>query len=112
MKITSLFIVLFVAVLVYAGIERSTGVSGRTQKNGNGCTCHSPTLTAGVFVRIEGPSTISRGQTAQYTIKMSGGAAVKGGFNVAAQKGNTKCFRGRSSSIEWGINTYCSAEFC
>ena len=87
MKVTSLIIVLFLAVLVYAGIERSTGVSGRTQKNGTGCTCHSPTPTAGVFVRIEGPSTLFRGQTAQYTIKMSGGAAVKGGFNVAAHKG-------------------------
>jgi hypothetical protein len=87
MKIILLLIVLFVAVLIYAEIERSTGVSGRTQKNGNGCTCHSPTLTAGVFVGIEGPTVLQRGQTAQYTVKLSGGAAVKGGFNVAAHKG-------------------------
>ena len=41
-----------------------------------------------MFARIEGPSTLLRGQTAQYTIKLSGGAAVKGGFNVAALLGD------------------------
>lgn len=88
MKVTSLFILVFVAILVYAGVERSTGITGVTQKNGNGCTCHNPTPTATVFARIEGPSTLLRGQTAQYTIKLSGGAAVKGGFNVAALLGD------------------------
>lgn len=88
MKISSLFVVLFVAVLVYAGIERSTGIVGVTQKNGSGCVCHNPTPTSTVFVRIEGPATLQRGQTAQYTIKLSGGAAVKGGFNVAAFLGD------------------------
>jgi hypothetical protein len=88
MKVTSLFIIIFLAILVYAGVERSTGITGVTQKNGTGCICHNPTPTPGVFVRIEGPSVLSRGQTAQYTIKLSGGAAVRGGFNVAALLGD------------------------
>lgn len=88
MKITTLLIIAFLAILVYAGIDRSTGITGVTQKNGDGCICHDLNPTSSVFVRIEGPSTLLRGQTAQYTIKLSGGAAVKGGFNVAAYLGD------------------------
>ena len=88
MKVTSILFLLFTAIIVYAGIERQTGITGVTQKNGNGCVCHNITPTPGVFVRIEGPATLQRGQTAQYTIKISGGAAVKGGFNVAALLGD------------------------
>jgi hypothetical protein len=88
MKVISLFILIFVAILVYAGVDRSTGITGVTQKNGDGCICHNPTPTANVFVRIEGPSILLRGQTSQYTIKLSGGAAVMGGFNAAALFGD------------------------
>ena len=88
MKISSLFVVIFVAILVYAGIDRQTGITGVTQKNGDGCICHNLTPTPSVFVRIEGPATLQRGQTAQYTVKLSGGTAVKGGFNVAALLGD------------------------
>jgi hypothetical protein len=77
-----------VAILVYAGIDRQTGIVGVTQKNGTGCVCHNLTPTLTVFARIEGPSTLLRGQTAQYTMKLSGGAAVRGGFNVAALFGD------------------------
>lgn len=88
MKINTLLALLFSGIILYAGIESSTGITGTTQKNGDGCVCHNLNPDPNVWVRIEGPDTLLHGQTAQYTIKLSGGAAVKGGFNVASHLGN------------------------
>lgn len=83
----SFFIVITFAVIIYAGIDYSTGITGTTQKNGDGCVCHSLNSDPAVWVRIEGPDTILQGQTVQYVIKLSGGPAVAGGFNIAAFSG-------------------------
>lgn len=83
---SSLLIFVF-TVIIYAGIETSTGIVGTTVKNGDGCVCHSLNPDPDVWVRIEGPDTLLQGQTAQYFIKLSGGPAVEGGFNVAAFSG-------------------------
>ncbi len=88
MKINTLLALLFCSVIIYAGIEYSNGITGTTNKNGDGCVCHNLTPTPTVWVRIEGPDTLLQGQTAQYIIKLSGGPAVKGGFNVASYLGN------------------------
>ena len=87
MKINTIIFLFFFGVLVYAGIEYSTGITGVTEKNGDGCTCHNLTPEPTVWVRIEGPDTLLQGQTAQYTLKLSGGPAINGGFNVAAYSG-------------------------
>jgi hypothetical protein len=87
MKINTILFLFFFGVLVYAGIEYSTGITGVTEKNGDGCTCHNLTPEPTVWVRIEGPDTLLQGQTAQYTLKLSGGPAISGGFNVAAYSG-------------------------
>lgn len=76
------------AIIIYAGINHSTGMTNRTQKNGSGCICHNPQKDNNVSVIIEGPDTVIKGQTAQYKITLSGGPAVAGGFNIAASFGN------------------------
>ncbi len=71
-------------VYVYAF---STGITGRTQKNGVGCTCHGGTPTAGVTVSIDGPDTLAPSQTAKYTVTISGGPASEAGTDIAASEG-------------------------
>lgn len=83
----SFFIVISFGIIIYAGIDYSTGITGTTQKNGDGCVCHSLNPDSVVWVRIEGPDTLLQGQIAQYVIKLSGGPAVAGGFNIAAFSG-------------------------
>jgi hypothetical protein len=84
---TSLIILIFSAI-IFAGIHRFTGISGRTNKtNQGGCTCHSPEPDNSVTVQVSGPDTLVRGQTGEYIITLSGGPAVQGGFNVASSVG-------------------------
>jgi hypothetical protein len=82
----SLFVV-FLAIMVYAGIQLPTGITGKTEKNGTGCTCHSPQRDLNVSVQIEGPDTLFRGETGTYQLTLTGGPAVAGGFNVASYSG-------------------------
>lgn len=87
MKINTILVLLFSSLIIYAGIEYSTGITGTTQKNGDGCVCHNLNPNPAVWVRIEGPDTLLQGQTAQYTLRLSGGPAGSGGFNVASFSG-------------------------
>ncbi len=63
------------------------GQVGATRKNGFGCTCHGLPESPDVKVWIEGPARIQKGTTHSYNVMMTGGPAVVGGFNVAAQRG-------------------------
>lgn len=86
--VNTLAIVLIFGVIIFAGIHRSTGITGRTNKtNQGGCTCHSPEPDNSVNVQVSGPDTLVKGQTAEYQITLSGGPAVFGGFNVASAIG-------------------------
>lgn len=86
--VNTLVIVLIFGVIIFAGIHRSTGITGRTNKtNQGGCTCHSPEPDNSVNVQVSGPDTLVKGQTAEYQITLSGGPAVLGGFNVASAIG-------------------------
>ena len=79
-------IFLIAAALLAVGfsIEHSSGYVGATRKNGFGCVCHAPSASPGVQLRIVGPSSVMAGTNADYTLEMTGGPAVMGGFNVAA----------------------------
>jgi hypothetical protein len=66
---------------------RDDGQVGATRKNGFGCTCHGLPESPDVKVWIEGPARIQKGTTHTYSVMMTGGPAVVGGFNVAAQRG-------------------------
>jgi hypothetical protein len=65
----------------------STGITGVTLKNGDGCTCHNPTPSANVSVMISGPTQLLPNQTAEYTVTISGGALTAAGTNIAASEG-------------------------
>ncbi len=83
MKINVLIAVIFLSIVVYASTNFLTGVVGATQLNGEGCACHSLEPNNSVNVWIEGPDTVPLGETVQYRVYLTGGPAVKGGFNVA-----------------------------
>lgn len=88
MKYTLLLISVFTSVVIYAGTDFITGIIGLTQLNGEGCLCHNLNADPAVLVWVEGPDTLEQNQTAQYRIRMTGGPAVKGGFNIAARFSN------------------------
>jgi len=88
MKYTVILLVVFLGIIIVAGTNIPTGVTGKTEKNGSGCTCHNPTRDLSVMVQVTGPDTLIKGETGQYEISLSGGPAVAGGFNVAAHLGS------------------------
>jgi hypothetical protein len=119
--ITTFFLVIIFGALIYAGISKFTGIVGRTEKNGVGCTCHNVQRDNSVQVQITGPDTLIKGQSGEYQITLSGGPAVQGGFNVASFLGtlspvdassqlmlselthtNPKTFSG--GSVSWSFN--------
>jgi hypothetical protein len=84
--INIILFVFFISILIYA---HATGITGVTLKNGNppGCTCHNPTPSSNVVVKISGPDTVIAGQTAQYTLTLTGGPLVRGGTDIAVSLG-------------------------
>jgi hypothetical protein len=85
MKFNYLLLLVFFSVIVYAGIDFETGITGTTHLNGQGCVCHNINPDPTVQVWIEGPDTLAKGETAQYRIYLTGGPMVEGGFNVASR---------------------------
>ncbi len=71
-------------MLVYA---YSTGITGTTRKNGFGCTCHNPNPSPNVLVKILGPDTLTIGQTANYSVTITGGPLVRAGTDIAVSAG-------------------------
>jgi hypothetical protein len=55
---------------------------------GIGCICHNFSPNDSVSVWIEGPDSVIRNSTQQYRIFLTGGPAVAGGFNLAANHGS------------------------
>lgn len=67
----------------------STGMTGLTQKTGGeGCSCHG-SQSSNVTVSINGPSEVAAGQTAAYTVTVTGGPLAKAGVDIAASAGST-----------------------
>ncbi len=84
-----------VAVALLAGSMLAgaypSGISGRTQKNTTaGCgggSCHGSGASSSVTVSIAGPETVLVGQTASYTITVTGSTGSNGGVDIAAFSG-------------------------
>ncbi len=85
MKINFLLFTMFASLLIYASVQHDDGIVGTTRLNGEGCTCHNLFLDTTVSVWFEGPSELSQGETGNYTLYLTGGPMVDGGFNVAAR---------------------------
>lgn len=88
MKYSLILTLVFVGFVLYAGIQIPTGITGKTEKNGTGCNCHSVQRDMSVSVTVTGPDTLFKGETGQYLLSLSGGPAIAGGFNVASYLGN------------------------
>lgn len=87
MKYTLSFFIIFCSILIYSSIKHDSGVVGTTKLNGEGCSCHSPEADSAVSVWISGQDTLQIGQSAVYTIHLTGGPKIKGGYNAAARFG-------------------------
>ncbi len=91
--IKKLIITVFVVIMgvaLYTNLKAlSTGIVGLTPRMGNteGCTCHGFSPATSVVLNFQGPDSVRRGDTAVYTISMSGGPLVRGGVNIAAGNG-------------------------
>ena len=89
MKINILLIVIFFSLLVIGGAPYPTGITGVTKLTGGaGCACHNFSPEPTVSVWFEGPDSVEAGQSEIFRIYISGGAAVEGGFDVAAMFGD------------------------
>jgi len=74
---------LLLVLLPSVAFANQLGAVGYSGKQGDTCNrCHSggaaPTVT------LTGPATLTAGQSASYTLSISGGAGVRAGMNVAA----------------------------
>ncbi|KXK54278.1 MAG: hemagluttinin repeat-containing protein [Chlorobi bacterium OLB5] len=88
--IIPVFILIVISMFAYSFNWFPTGYVGTTRKNqiNLGCICHDDTASSIVNVQILGPDSVPAGTTALYRIKMSGGPAITGGFNIANQRDN------------------------
>ncbi|MCI0473999.1 MAG: hypothetical protein L0Y76_10505, partial [Ignavibacteria bacterium] len=71
-------------------IASSTGMTGKTRKNGNteGCICHGPSPSSTVNVNVLGPSSVRFNDTATFTVRISGGPLAAAGTDISAGRGN------------------------
>lgn len=99
-------IILTIVAVSFFHYASSGGITGKTQKNGNGCTCHGSN-SAAVTVTINGPASLTPGQTADYSVIISGGPLVRGGTNIAASAG-TLAIAGSDLRLASGELTHTS----
>ncbi len=80
-----LFFVVIAGLYFLALTWFPTGYVGTTRKGGMtmGCVCHGDTASPVVSVIINGPDSIPAGQTVTFSVRISQGPAIVGGFNVA-----------------------------
>ncbi|MCK6604119.1 MAG: T9SS type A sorting domain-containing protein [Ignavibacteriaceae bacterium] len=83
-----LFVFLFAGLVTVLTWSYSSGITGTTEKNGEGCTCHNLNPNNNMQVWVSGPAMLLPNQQADYrlyVVKPSG--AVAAGLNVAAGNG-------------------------
>jgi hypothetical protein len=79
-------------ILMFLSISISTygdqgGRTGRTRKSSTtGCSCHGSAVT-GVSATINGPTSVVKGQTAQFSLVISRAGQTGAGLDVATRRG-------------------------
>jgi hypothetical protein len=89
-KRTAAILAAFIALAGYASFEvqaNAGGVSGKTLKNGAGCTCHDQSGNTSVTLTT-GASTIYTNQSYTFTVTVSNSAQQGAGVNVAVDRGS------------------------
>lgn len=84
----SIFFVFLIVILSFVFFAFSGGITGKTKKNGNGCTCHGSSQSNNVNVLISGPSSLSPNEKGVYRVTISGGPLVRAGVNIASSSGS------------------------
>ncbi|MFA5012551.1 MAG: choice-of-anchor V domain-containing protein [Ignavibacteria bacterium] len=82
--------VVILGIALYTNIKAfSTGIVGLTKRAGNtvGCTCHGFNPTASVNVSFQGPDSVAYGDTATFTVSITGGPLTKGGIDISSGNG-------------------------
>jgi hypothetical protein len=85
----SLIITIF-AIALYTNIKALPGgIVNLTRRAGNteGCTCHGFDTTTTVRVSFQGPGVLHYGDTAAYTVVITGGPLKRGGIDISAGRG-------------------------
>lgn len=78
----------FLGILFTNLYSSSSGITGRTYKTGGeGCSCHGSAPTPSVTVSFLNADSVGKGQTKTITVRIQGGSAAAGGFNVAVLNG-------------------------
>ncbi|HYQ87906.1 MAG TPA: choice-of-anchor V domain-containing protein [Bacteroidota bacterium] len=76
------------ALFIGFSVLHESGQVGVTRKTtGVGCICHGASPTSTVLVGVSGPDSVRIGNRYVYTIRIKGGPAVAGGFDIAAARG-------------------------
>ncbi len=102
----ALSIFLLLATISIAIYAKNTGKVVMTLKNSDeGCACHGDMFKS-VNVSINGPAAMKTGETADFSITITGGPMLNGGINAAASAGNftegpgTKVMKGELTHFE------------
>ncbi|OJT23762.1 hypothetical protein BO221_17460 [Archangium sp. Cb G35] len=75
--------VLTACLLSAPAFANATGATGYSGKSAATCTmCHTPGASVPT-VTLTGPSSLTAGATGEYTLTITGGPGLRGGFNVA-----------------------------
>lgn len=83
--INTILVIVFLSSIPVNGHQ--FGITGRTLKNGVGCTCHGSSPFTNVTVQISGPTQVQASSTNMYAVTIVGGPLVAGGTNIAASTG-------------------------
>jgi len=82
-------VVLLVVAVSFVLYAFQSGITGRTLKGPEpGCTCHSENPSSNVSVIINGPDVLNMGETADYSVVITGGVLTRGGTNIAVSNGS------------------------
>jgi hypothetical protein len=79
-----ILVIIFLSTVFYAF---SSGSTGKTQLNGEGCFCHGAAPTAQVSAIITGSEFLTPNETAEYSVTITGGPLAAAGVNIAASAG-------------------------
>ncbi len=91
--LTNLFVG-FVILSSFFFYAYSSGITGKTKKNGQGCTCHGNNPVVSVNVSISGPQMLSPGEKGTYRLTISGGPLSRAGANIAVSSGTLNVITG------------------
>lgn len=67
----------FIVLSSFFFFAYSSGITQKTKKNGQGCTCHGSSPNNSVNVVISGPQILSPGTKGTYQVSISGGPLMR-----------------------------------